>query len=154
MRWNGSMPVLRRYRERFGLGGEQRYWPGWLMKVIVTSYLFPGAKFDEDRLRRMAEQVEKKRLVVDVRCVARYSSFWDSLLTVVIRSCRKRDSRWIVAMNRWQDLTDMEVNAGTRTLSSTADITNEGLWPTEISRWIESLALLAEYSRWVLRADL
>lgn len=27
-------------------------------------------------------------------------------------SCRKRDSRWIVAMNRWQDLTDMEVNEG------------------------------------------
>lgn len=27
-------------------------------------------------------------------------------------SCRKRGDRWIVAMNRWQDLTDMEVNQG------------------------------------------
>jgi hypothetical protein len=38
-------------------------------QVIVTSYLFPSAKFDLDRLRRLAEQVEKKRLVVDVRSV-------------------------------------------------------------------------------------
>jgi hypothetical protein len=35
----------------------------------VTSYLFPSAKFDLDRLRRLAEQVDKKRLVVDVRSV-------------------------------------------------------------------------------------
>ncbi|GJN87128.1 hypothetical protein Rhopal_000073-T1 [Rhodotorula paludigena] len=61
-------------------------------KVIVTSYLFPGAKFDEDRLRRLAEKVGKERLVVDV-------------------SCRRRDNRWIVAMDRWQVMTDMEVNA-------------------------------------------
>lgn len=27
-------------------------------------------------------------------------------------SCRKRGDKWIVAMNRWQDLTDMEVNRG------------------------------------------
>ncbi|GAA5998698.1 1-(5-phosphoribosyl)-5- ((5-phosphoribosylamino)methylideneamino)imidazole-4-carboxamide isomerase HIS6 [Rhodotorula paludigena] len=61
-------------------------------KVIVTSYLFPGAKFDENRLRRLAEKVGKERLVVDV-------------------SCRRRDNRWIVAMDRWQVMTDMEVNA-------------------------------------------
>ncbi|BGP06408.1 hypothetical protein NBRC10512_001949 [Rhodotorula toruloides] len=61
-------------------------------KIIVTSYLFPGAKFDEERLRRLAEKVGKERLVVDV-------------------SCRRRDDRWIVAMDRWQVMTDMEVNA-------------------------------------------
>ncbi|KAK4047566.1 Enzyme that catalyzes the fourth step in the histidine pathway [Microbotryomycetes sp. JL201] len=71
-------------------------------KVIVTSYLFPSAKFDLDRLRRLSEKVERQRLVVDV-------------------SCRRRDNKWIVAMNRWQELTDMEVNE-------------------------ESLALLAEHS--------
>lgn len=36
----------------------------------------------------------KERLVVDV-------------------SCRKRDGKWIVAMNRWQDMTDLEVNKTT-----------------------------------------
>ncbi|PWN94828.1 Phosphoribosylformimino-5-aminoimidazole carboxamide ribotide isomerase [Tilletiopsis washingtonensis] len=61
-------------------------------KVIVTSYLFPGCKFSLERLQELERLVGKERLVVDV-------------------SCRKKDSRWIVAMNRWQDLTDLEVTA-------------------------------------------
>ncbi|GAA6000509.1 hypothetical protein JCM10207_008044 [Rhodosporidiobolus poonsookiae] len=68
-------------------------------KVIVTSYLFPGAKFSEDRLRRLAEKVGKERLVVDV-------------------SCRRKDDKWIVAMDRWQVMTDMEVNADSLSLLS------------------------------------
>lgn len=60
-------------------------------KVIVTSYLFPHCKFSLERLKGLEELVGKERLVVDV-------------------SCRKRDGKWIVAMNRWQDMTDMEVN--------------------------------------------
>lgn len=39
------------------------------VQVIVTSYLFPQAKFDQERLRKLAEKVEKRRLVVDVRFV-------------------------------------------------------------------------------------
>ncbi|GAA6007169.1 hypothetical protein JCM11491_003029 [Sporobolomyces phaffii] len=68
-------------------------------KVIVTSYLFPRAKFDLERLRRLAERVGKDRLVVDV-------------------SCRRRADKWVVAMNRWQDLTDMEVNQASLDLLS------------------------------------
>ncbi|GAA5825805.1 hypothetical protein JCM10212_006171 [Sporobolomyces blumeae] len=60
-------------------------------KVIVTSYLFPQAKFDLDRLKRLCAKVGKERLVVDV-------------------SCRRRGDKWVVAMNRWQDLTDMDVD--------------------------------------------
>lgn len=67
----------------------------WLQKgaekVIVTSYLFPQCKFSLERLQDLNAQVGKQRLVVDV-------------------SCRKKGDRWIVAMNRWQDMTDMEVN--------------------------------------------
>ncbi|BGP14310.1 hypothetical protein JCM10213_004437 [Rhodosporidiobolus nylandii] len=68
-------------------------------KVIVTSYLFPSAKFDEDRLRRLSEKVGKERLVVDV-------------------SCRRKDNTWVVAMDRWQKMTDMEVNADSLALLS------------------------------------
>jgi phosphoribosylformimino-5-aminoimidazole carboxamide ribotide isomerase len=60
-------------------------------KVIVTSYLFPNCKFSMERLQALESLVGKERLVVDV-------------------SCRRREGKWIVAMNRWQDLTDMEVN--------------------------------------------
>lgn len=36
-------------------------------KVIVTSYLFPGATFSKERLIQLCELVGKDRLVVDVR---------------------------------------------------------------------------------------
>lgn len=60
-------------------------------KVIVTSWLFPGCKFSLERLEELSAKVGKENLVVDV-------------------SCRKRGDKWVVAMNRWQDMTDMEVN--------------------------------------------
>ncbi|SPO31424.1 probable bifunctional protein (related to glutathione S-transferase/ probable histidinol dehydrogenase) [Ustilago trichophora] len=60
-------------------------------KVIVTSYLFPSCKFDLARLEDLSAKVGKENLVIDV-------------------SCRKKGDRWVVAMNRWQDMTDMEVN--------------------------------------------
>ncbi|SNX87976.1 probable bifunctional protein related to glutathione S-transferase/ probable histidinol dehydrogenase [Melanopsichium pennsylvanicum] len=60
-------------------------------KVIVTSYLFPSCRFSLERLKELSEKVGKENLVVDV-------------------SCRKRGDKWVVAMNRWQDMTDMEVD--------------------------------------------
>ncbi|KAF9809076.1 hypothetical protein IEO21_07574 [Rhodonia placenta] len=60
-------------------------------KVIVTSFLFPDARFSLARLQRLAALVGKDRLVVDV-------------------SCRRRGDKWFVAMDRWQTVTDMEVN--------------------------------------------
>ncbi|KDQ15422.1 hypothetical protein BOTBODRAFT_625056 [Botryobasidium botryosum FD-172 SS1] len=63
-------------------------------KVIVTSYLFPSRSFSLERLRALSSAVGKDRLVVDV-------------------SCRRRGASWIVAMNKWQDLTNMEVNQDT-----------------------------------------
>lgn len=36
-------------------------------KLIVTSYLFPGATFSKERLVQLCELVGKDRLVVDVR---------------------------------------------------------------------------------------
>ncbi|KAJ7228645.1 Phosphoribosylformimino-5-aminoimidazole carboxamide ribotide isomerase [Mycena pura] len=60
-------------------------------KVIVTSYLFPGAKFSLERLGALSSAIGRDKLVVDM-------------------SCRKRGDGWVVAMNKWQDLTDMEVS--------------------------------------------
>ena len=60
-------------------------------KVIVTSYLFPDCKFSFERLLTLEKIVGRDRLVVDI-------------------SCRRREQGWVVAMNRWQDLTDMVVS--------------------------------------------
>lgn len=43
-------------------------------KVIVTSYLFPGAKFSQQRLQALCQKVGKDRLVVDVRCADRHNA--------------------------------------------------------------------------------
>ena len=39
-------------------------------KVIVTSYLFPDAKFSLERLEKLEKVVGKERLVIDVRYVS------------------------------------------------------------------------------------
>ncbi|GAW05318.1 Phosphoribosylformimino-5-aminoimidazole carboxamide ribotide isomerase [Lentinula edodes] len=59
-------------------------------RVIVTSYLFPESKFSLAKLEAISTTVGKDRLVVDV-------------------SCRRKGEKWFVAMNKWQDLTEMEV---------------------------------------------
>ncbi|KAG7096962.1 hypothetical protein E1B28_004359 [Marasmius oreades] len=68
-------------------------------KVIVTSYLFPKGQFSLERLKAISSAIGKERLVVDV-------------------SCRRRGERWLVAMNKWQDITDMEVSQGSLSLLS------------------------------------
>ncbi|KAJ2352390.1 Enzyme that catalyzes the fourth step in the histidine pathway [Coemansia erecta] len=65
-------------------------------KVIVTSWLFPMGRFDRGRLAQLERAVGRSRLVVDL-------------------SCRRTggDGGWVVAMNRWQTLTDTLVNRET-----------------------------------------
>ncbi|KOS17912.1 1-(5-phosphoribosyl)-5-imidazole-4-carboxamide isomerase [Escovopsis weberi] len=63
-------------------------------KVIITSFLFPGGGFSQQRLDAVLEALDGDtgKLVIDL-------------------SCRRRgDDRWFVAMNKWQTITDMEIN--------------------------------------------
>ncbi|KAI1457113.1 Phosphoribosylformimino-5-aminoimidazole carboxamide ribotide isomerase [Annulohypoxylon moriforme] len=63
-------------------------------KVIITSFLFPEGKFSQVRLDAVLAALggQKEHLVIDL-------------------SCRRRgDDKWFVAMNKWQTITDMEVN--------------------------------------------
>ncbi|RKF53202.1 imidazole-4-carboxamide isomerase [Erysiphe neolycopersici] len=72
-------------------------WIDWgAEKVIVTSYLFPCAKFSKERLDKILESLEnnKEKLVIDL-------------------SCRKKGNTWFVTMNKWQTLTEMEISEAT-----------------------------------------
>ncbi|KAI1337766.1 Phosphoribosylformimino-5-aminoimidazole carboxamide ribotide isomerase [Xylariaceae sp. FL0016] len=62
-------------------------------KVIITSFLFPSGKFSQERLDAVVKALggDKTKLVVDL-------------------SCRRQGDKWFVAMNKWQTITDMEVN--------------------------------------------
>ena len=63
--------------------------------VIVTSYLFgKDGLFLEENLRQIVAAVGRERLVIDL-------------------SCRAVKDGWTVAMNRWQTLTDLHVDAET-----------------------------------------
>ncbi|KAJ1932447.1 Enzyme that catalyzes the fourth step in the histidine pathway, partial [Linderina pennispora] len=59
-------------------------------KVIITSWLFPEARFSLERLKEVSRLVGRDRLVVDL-------------------SCRRRPDGWVVAMNKWQTMTDMVI---------------------------------------------
>ncbi|KAI1082251.1 Phosphoribosylformimino-5-aminoimidazole carboxamide ribotide isomerase [Whalleya microplaca] len=63
-------------------------------KVIITSFLFPDGKFSQERLDAVLAALggEKDHLVIDLSCH------------------RREDGRWFVAMNKWQTITDVEVN--------------------------------------------
>ena len=61
----------------------------------MTSYLFPEARFSQSHLEIILEALEggKSKLVIDL-------------------SCRRQGEKWVVAMNKWQTVTNMEVNEG------------------------------------------
>lgn len=59
--------------------------------VIVTSWIFDGARLDMERVKALSQAVGKERLVLDL-------------------SCRKTANSWNVATNRWQTVTNSEVN--------------------------------------------
>ncbi|KAI6091947.1 Phosphoribosylformimino-5-aminoimidazole carboxamide ribotide isomerase [Hypoxylon rubiginosum] len=100
-------------------------------KVIITSFLFPGGKFSQERLDAVLAALggQKEHLVIDL-------------------SCRRRgDDKWFVAMNKWQTITDMEVNQETikslepycsEFLIHAAD--NEGLQKGVDEKLVENLA--------------
>lgn len=75
--------------------GNARAWlEAGASHVIVTSWLFDsGARFRRERLRELSALVGRERLVVDL-------------------SCRRVGEAWVVAMNRWQTLTDLPVTLG------------------------------------------
>ncbi|CAG7931503.1 unnamed protein product [Penicillium olsonii] len=61
--------------------------------VIITSFLFPEGKFSLERLQSVLSALDgdKSKLVLDL-------------------SCRRKDDTWFVAMDRWQTITEMEIN--------------------------------------------
>jgi len=61
-------------------------------KVIVTSWLFPDGHFDRERLRTLSAAIGRDRLVVDL-------------------SCRGSAGTWFIAIDRWQRITDVRIEA-------------------------------------------
>ena len=62
--------------------------------VIVTSYLFEGGQFSADRLEAIKRETGAEHLVLDL-------------------SCRRTESGWNIATDRWQTITETQINQAT-----------------------------------------
>ncbi|KAL1608911.1 Enzyme that catalyzes the fourth step in the histidine pathway [Nothophoma quercina] len=87
--WKGGMQVGGGITE----ANAQEWIERGAEKVIITSYLFPDSKFSEERLKSVLSALgdDKNKLVIDL-------------------SCRRKDDKWFVATNKWQTITDFELN--------------------------------------------
>lgn len=74
------------------LGNAAEWLQAGASHVIVTSWLFEGDQFCQDRLEKLAEEIGSERLVVDL-------------------SCRRSGEGWKVATNRWQTVTALEITS-------------------------------------------
>jgi hypothetical protein len=55
---------------------------------------------------------------------------------VIDLSCRRKDDTWFVAMNKWQTITDMEVNEGLYFQSCYGSLANTYQRPSNLSSLI------------------
>ncbi len=94
-----ALSALRAYPGGMQIGGGLDdtnilpYLDAGASQVILTSWLFPKGNFSLERLGRISRLAGRERLVVDL-------------------SCRRRGADWFVAMNRWQTVTEVRIEAG------------------------------------------
>lgn len=67
--------------------------------VIVTSYVFKDGEINYTNLQKLKEDVGKEKVVLDL-------------------SCKNVDGKYYIVTDRWQKLTDVELNEGTLDLLS------------------------------------
>lgn len=93
-------------------------------KVIVTSFLFPGARFSMDRLQQVLRALggDRSRLVIDLSCrrisvpkkVEQYQQQQHRQDPDAVEGgsdgAGGSEPGWVVAMDRWATLTDMRVD--------------------------------------------
>jgi len=79
-------------------GNAIEYLDAGASHVIMTSWLFPGGLFSMERLQQISTLVGRERLVVDLSCRRRFDKLNDRL-------------EWFVAINRWQTVTPVKLNA-------------------------------------------
>ncbi|MDP5272684.1 phosphoribosylformimino-5-aminoimidazole carboxamide ribotide isomerase [Chengkuizengella axinellae] len=60
--------------------------------VIITSYIFPNGRFSLENLKHIVSLVGKEKLVIDL-------------------SCKEKNGKWLVAINKWKTTTDFELNS-------------------------------------------
>jgi phosphoribosylformimino-5-aminoimidazole carboxamide ribotide isomerase len=90
-----ALGALNTYPDGMQIGGginnenAKKYIEAGAAAVIVTSYIFPNGKFSIERLKNISSEVGKNKLVIDLSCHG--------------------SGKWVVAINKWQTLTDFSI---------------------------------------------
>lgn len=92
----GAWPGGLQYGGGVSIDNAESWLEAGAAKVIVTSWVFREGRLDAERLERLVARIGPERLVLDL-------------------SCRKRDGRYWVVTDRWQNFTDLEVDSATCT---------------------------------------
>lgn len=98
-----ALEALRAWKGGLQIGGginydNAQYWiDNGASHVIVTSWLFPDGVFNKERLVRLSELVGKDRVVVDLSCRRK-------------KTDAGGETKWVVAINKWQTLTEFELS--------------------------------------------
>lgn len=128
-----------------GAGAEKVLWK-WLNTRICFWYDLAGDR-DIVLISWMSFFSGKTAAFIE-RCGERPTGHWHKVCVCVwvvfntsnCFSCRRKESKWYIAMNKWQDLTDMEVNQGT------VDNLCQRHWMKETCS--ETLDLFSQYCRY------
>lgn len=92
-----ALEALRAWPGAMQIGGginidNCQYWlENGASHVIITSWLFTDNEFDWDKLAALERKIGKHRIVIDL-------------------SCRVVGDSWFVCMNKWQTITNLELN--------------------------------------------
>lgn len=92
-----SIKALQAYPNGLQFGGgvshenAYEYLKAGASQLIVTSYLFERSEFSWKKLEKIKSEIGKDKLVLDL-------------------SCRKTNSGWYIATDRWQTVTSMQIN--------------------------------------------
>lgn len=95
-----ALEALSEFPGGFQIGGgitpenAEEYLKAGASHVIVTSYIFKDGRLYYDRLRTLKDAVSKEKLVLDL-------------------SCRKRGTSYYIVTDRWQKYTDVILNKET-----------------------------------------
>lgn len=92
-----ALEALSAWRGGFQIGGginsnnAEKWLEAGASHVIITSYLFDEkGSFLEKNLSELVKKIGREKIVIDL-------------------SCRRTSEGWIVAMNRWQTLTNLKI---------------------------------------------
>ncbi|MBT4120542.1 MAG: phosphoribosylformimino-5-aminoimidazole carboxamide ribotide isomerase [Candidatus Magasanikbacteria bacterium] len=92
--------ALESFPDGLQIGGEinldnaKKFISDGASRVIVTSYIFENGKLDFGKLQTLVDTIGKNRLILDL-------------------SCRKKDGKYYIVIDRWQTFTNLEVNLDT-----------------------------------------